>query len=435
MRRQTKGQKKGRTRHRGPDRGFFIFSIVLAAASGLATGLEAGWLLAPEPVQARVGEPAPVPVRQTGLLPTLEAPMNVLLLATDVDYTVQDGRRVMGLGGRTDTMIVARLDPEADQVRLLSIPRDTRVELAGRGGVKINAANPYGGPQMAAQAAADLLGVQIDRYLLINTVAVQQLVDALGGVQIYVDKPMHYDDWAGGLHIHLSPGWNRLDGKAAHDYLRFRHDEAGDIGRIQRQQKFLEAVASQYMTPANLLKTPALLQVVRDHMRTDLTSEELLRLASWGKDLTPQAVQMAMLPGHDAYVGGGWYWITEPAGTQRMVDHFLVGQPASEARSPHRYRVTIKDGVGDRRALGQLHRAVAGAGYGSVAVSGRMPDLGLGVTEIIAQQADEEGALALAGELGVGRVVVAATGDRESDFTIVMGRDWVERGSRQATAR
>jgi LCP family protein required for cell wall assembly len=361
--------------------------------------------------------------------------MNLLFMATDVEYTYKNGRRTMGLRGRTDTMILARMDPASHEARLLSIPRDTRVSLPGYGHVKINAANPYGGPDLAVQTVSDFLGINVDRYMVVNTRGVIQIVDALGGVDMFVPKDLNYDDNAGKLHIHLTKGMNHLDGQLAHDYLRFRHDDLGDIGRVQRQQAFMQAVMKQYFTPLNLLKTPLLLAAARENMVTNLTQEELLQLVGWGRSVNREAVQLAMVPGTDALIGGGWFWVPDEVGTRRVVSTFLTGEEAAEAKAPAAYRLAVMDGVGDAAALSRLRRALASSGYTAIELDGKAPEQGQAETQIIAQNADVEGARAVAQALGLGKVVVAATGDIRADYTIVMGRDWAERPEPPQAAR
>jgi LCP family protein required for cell wall assembly len=409
---------------------FFFCSLWLAGLAGLAGGFlfdQGYW----SPVETRATrQPSltePIAPQPRGLVPRLDAALNVLFMATDVEIELRGGRRVAGLRGNTDTMILARLDPPRNQIRLLSIPRDTRVPIPGHGTFKINAANPYGGPRLAQEVVASFLEVPVDRYVVINTQGVIQLVDALGGVNVYVPKPMHYDDNTGGLHIHLDKGWNHLDGRRAHDFLRFRHDDQGDIGRVQRQQAFMQALMSQYLTPINLLKTPRLLAVARANMETDLTSDELVKVVGWAKDLERNQVSQAMVPGREAVIGGGWYWDPDVEGTRRVVEGFLIGASPEAARSPSSYRISLLDGVGDRKALERLRLKLQGAGYGTIEVEGRAAQLERDHTEIVAQNADEAGAEALATALGIGQVVVASTGVLGTDFTVIMGRDWLER--------
>lgn len=424
-------RKPNRPRRRRPGWFAISFTVLTAAAAGLAAGVWGG-----EDVMAALGlgtpqAASPLPGATQAppktILPTLADSMNLLFMATDVEYTYRDGKPVMGLRGRTDTMILARLDPHTNQVRLLSIPRDTRVMIPGHGHVKINAANPYGGPEMAVQTVSDFLGINVDRYMVVNTRGVIQLVDALGGVDMFVPKDLNYDDNTGHLHIHLTKGFNHLDGQHAHDYLRFRHDDLGDIGRVQRQQAFLQAFMKQYLTPLNLLKTPQLLQAARANMATNLSQDELLQLVGWGRSINREQVQLAMVPGTDALIGGGWYWVPDETGTRRVVANFLTGEEALPAKQPQAYRVALLDGVGDRPAMRRMREALTTAGYASVELDGAAPQQDQPETQIIAQNADVEGARAVATALGLGKVVVAATGDIRADYTIVMGRDWATR--------
>ena len=153
--------------------------------------------------------------------------------------------------GRSDTLMVATLDPKKDQAALMSVPRDTRVKIKGHGWDKINAAYAYGsakggpeaGEKLAQRTVEDFLGVNMDHYVVVNIQAFQKIIDAIGGIDIDVEKRMYYEDpWDddGGLIIDLQPGMQHMDGKTAVTYVRYR-DEEGDIGRIKRQQKFMKA--------------------------------------------------------------------------------------------------------------------------------------------------------------------------------------------------
>ncbi|HEY9722526.1 MAG TPA: LCP family protein [Oscillatoriaceae cyanobacterium] len=362
------------------------------------------------------------------LLPHLDQPMSLLVLACDnTDKEISSGRRVIGMRGNTDSMILVRFDPSDHEIRALAIPRDTRVPIPGHGIFKINSANPYGGPNLSMQVVSSFLGTPVDKYMLINTRAVIQIVDALGGVDMYVPKRLYYNDWSGHLHINLHKGMNHLTGQEAHDFLRFRHDELGDIGRVERQQMFFQALMKEFMTPANLLKVPQLLAVAHDNTETNLSADELFKIVGWGKDLSRHDVQMSMVPGSAQTIDGVSYWVADDQATRRTVDQFLLHTTPAEARAPHDYRVAIRDGVGDYVASHALRRALVEAGYGEVAMDGYAAEMGQDQTEIIAQNADIAGAKALAQTLGVGKVVVAATGNIYTDFTVVVGKDWVGR--------
>lgn len=417
-----------RGRGQGPGRSMVWGALVAMSLLGTAGGFLAAPYLLPAPAPSSdVAASAEPETPATTLLPTLDQPLTVLFMATDVNYTVKDGKRVAGLRGNTDTMMLARFDPTHGDARVLSIPRDTRTAIPGHGTFKINAAVPYGGSALAVQTVSELLGVPVERFVLINTRAVVQLVDALGGVEVFVPADLKYDDWTGKLHIHLKKGPNKLNGQQAHDFLRFRHDGQGDIGRVQRQQLFMQAAVRQLLTPGNLLRVPALVGLVRENLETDLSVSEMARLGSWGSGLDGSKVRLAMLPGHEAMIRGGWYWELEPEATKRMVEGFLLAQGNLPPREPGRVRVAIRDGVGDRRGIARLRKALGTAGYVQVENAGLDAERGRRTTLVIANDADEAGAQELAAAIGVGEVVVAATGALGSHVTVVMGQDWLDR--------
>ena len=151
---------------------------------------------------------------------------NILLLGVDSNGADSD----LWVGTRTDTIILMNIDPKTKTVNAISIPRDSKVYLPdGMGTQKINAAHAIGGIKMTVKTIEDTLGVKIDRYIMFHDEGVKEVVKALGGVDIYIEKNMHYDDYAGKLHINFKKGKHRLTDKDVVEYLRFRHDANGDI--------------------------------------------------------------------------------------------------------------------------------------------------------------------------------------------------------------
>ena len=180
--------------------------------------------------------------------------------------------------GRSDTLMVATLDPDKNQAALLSIPRDTRVKIKGHGYDKINAAYAYGDRKLSQQTVESLLGIKIDHYIVIDVHGFTKIIDALGGIDIDVEKRMYYEDpWDddGGLYIDLQPGMQHMDGKTAVTYVRYR-DEEGDIGRIRRQQKFMKAVMDKLVSPTIIPRLPSIVSAMYDAVETDMSISELL---------------------------------------------------------------------------------------------------------------------------------------------------------------
>lgn len=223
--------------------------------------------------------------------------------------------------GRSDTLMVATLDPDKNQAALLSIPRDTRVKIKGHGFDKINAAYAYGGHKLTQQTVETLLNTNIDHYMLIDINGFVKIIDALGGIDIDVEKRMVYDDpWDdnGGLHIDLKPGEQHMDGKTAVTYVRYR-DEEGDIGRIKRQQKFMKAIMDKLVSPSVIPKLPSIVSAVYDTVETDMSIGEILSFLSTLKDARDNGLKSEMVPGKPVYIDDVSYWIPDIKKTRQIV--------------------------------------------------------------------------------------------------------------------
>jgi LCP family protein required for cell wall assembly len=231
--------------------------------------------------------------------------ITVLLLGTDS----RPGETV----GRTDTIIVARVDTAENRLSLLSIPRDTRVNIPKHGMDKINSANVYGGPILTARVVSDLIGMPVQYYALTNWEGFKEMVDTLGGITIDVEKRMYYYDRADGPEyiIDLQPGVQRLDGRKALQYVRFRKDALGDISRTGRQLKFLTALAHEIMQPDTILKLPRLIPQVNNCLSTNLAPRQLVALARTAKNLDQLATITQTLPGRFSEQDGISYWTVD----------------------------------------------------------------------------------------------------------------------------
>ena len=209
-------------------------------------------------------------------------PVNILLLGTDLQFSAKTGKPLAS-ESRTDSIILMRVDSIRQRIVLLSIPRDSFVDIPGYGYNKINAANVFGGVKLTKKTLERLTGKHIDYYIKVNPSAVVKLVNLIGGVTIYIDKDMTYVDRAQNLYISLKQGRRRLSGDEAQDYMRFRHDATGDIGRIERQQKFLQTLFMDFAKPTNLLKAPLAIEIALSHIETDLSLSKLIRLVNFAR--------------------------------------------------------------------------------------------------------------------------------------------------------
>ena len=227
--------------------------------------------------------------------------------------------------GRSDTLMIATLDPDKNQAALLSVPRDTRVKIKGHGFDKINAAYAYGGRKLTQETIESLLNTHIDHYIKINVHGFTKIIDALGGIDIDVEKRMYYEDpWDddGGLYIDLQPGMQHMDGKTAITYVRYR-DEEGDIGRIKRQQNFMKEVMDKLVSPTIIPKLPAIVSAVSDSVETDMSVSEILSFLGTLQDAKDNGLKSEMLPGKPVYIEGISYWVPDISKTRQILANTL----------------------------------------------------------------------------------------------------------------
>jgi LCP family protein required for cell wall assembly len=189
------------------------------------------------------------------------ADQDILLLGTDE------------AGGLTD--VIASLRVEGGTTKVIQIPRDTYIEPEGFGPQKVNALFPIGGVDLTKQELSRRLGRPITHHVIVNLSAIRRMADALGGIEVDVPKRMVYTDNSQGLHIDLHPGLQTLKGRDLEGFLRFRHDEEGDIGRIGRQQLALHALFRKLTRPEHLVRLPVLLAAAGKDIDTDLGPMEL----------------------------------------------------------------------------------------------------------------------------------------------------------------
>ena len=190
----------------------FSFVVTVSAGLGATVALVA-------PLNFLPGAPKEGPVSLTdvfrGFQYGVSRPINLLVMGVDRNLEAEEGSPDV-FKSRSDTMMLVRLNPESDQVNILSIPRDTRVEIPDVGITKINSANFYGGAPLAAEVVSTTLNkVPIDRYLRVSTDAFREIVDVVGGVDVYVPKSMVYEDQTQGLKIDLQPGLQTLNGDSS----------------------------------------------------------------------------------------------------------------------------------------------------------------------------------------------------------------------------
>ncbi|SMB88283.1 transcriptional attenuator, LytR family [Desulfonispora thiosulfatigenes DSM 11270] len=286
-----------------------IFLLVIGMGFYYGDSLFAGLIGGDKEPDTIVAEDEPDEEKSGSL--NKEGPVNVLIIGTDQRKNEP---------ARSDTMILATLFPKDKEARLLSIPRDTKVKVAGHGTTKITHAHAYGGTELAVETVEDFLGVPVDYYIETNFQGFKNIIDILGGVTIDVERRMYkpLED------INLKKGLQTLNGYDALGYVRWRGDAQGDIGRIERQEKFLSALADHAVSINTVWKIPDLLKEIKDNIETDLGTREILYLATKYAKVNSSNLQSQYLPGEPTYEKGVSYWRADDEELEELIERMQM---------------------------------------------------------------------------------------------------------------
>jgi polyisoprenyl-teichoic acid--peptidoglycan teichoic acid transferase len=180
---------------------------------------------------------------------------------------------------RTDTIMVGQYHPKKGTYKIISIMRDSYVDIPGHGRNRINAAFAYGGPELLRQTIKENFDIDIQYYSIVDFQGFVQVIDEAfpNGVEVDVEKEM-----SDNIGVTLKPGLQRLDGEHLLGYVRFRHDAVGDFGRVERQQKVMTEIAGQFTSIQTLPKLPKLVGVVTPYINTNMDTGDILYM---GKSL------------------------------------------------------------------------------------------------------------------------------------------------------
>ncbi len=338
--------------------------------------------------------------------------VNILMLGED--NTGLKGKQ----RGLSDTIILLHINLDTNQIAALSIPRDTRVDLSGYGGeCKINAANKIGGPTLTAIAVESITGVKPDFFLKTNLDGFKKTVDLLGGVTIDVEKDMHYTDHWGKLYINLHKGEQLLNGENAMGYVRFRHDKLGDITRMQRQQRFVTALAKKAVSPMNLTKLPQVMDSVRSNMETDLSVRDMVFLAQLAKKVNMSQLKTATLPAAPQRIGDASYMIQDTEASSALIQELFFTQIISGLP-----KVEVLNGSGISGAAQRVAEALKKQGY-NVLSTGNADAYRYESSEISIHKDNIKGLDAISSIVNSGTIKREINPSSKAEVTVIVGRD------------
>lgn len=352
--------------------------------------------------------------------------VNILILGID--------RRDKGeRAARTDTMMVASLDPVAKSAVILSIPRDLWVSIPGYGEGRINTAYFYGelegqGPALAQATVEENLGIPIGYYLRLDFEGFKKIVDTLGGVSIEVETPIHDDmfpdDNYGYRPLYIPAGRQEMDGETLLQYVRTRHG-GNDFERMGRQQQVLRALAQQALHLNLLPRLPTLIDTTLDAISTDLQPLEILALANLASQIGLDNLKMRAidesLTTPFVTLDGAQILLPDKAGIEAMLKELFAPSVASLENDYEGVKIVIKNGtpqVGLAEAVADL---LYRRGY-DVQEYVDLESSQYEGTAITSREESMELAQNLAGLLGIDWVSLASFEGEDADITILLGR-------------
>jgi LCP family protein required for cell wall assembly len=346
--------------------------------------------------------------RSHGFLEFLAPPFGgrerVSILAVGVDDS--EGR------GLADTIIALAVWPRTGEMAALAIPRDSYVHVPGVGNRRINASHAFGGLPLAIETAELLLGFPFDYYIEVNVDGLVDLVDAVGGVDIDVEKRMDYQDRSQNLVIDLQPGLQRLEGKDAVGYVRFRQDSMGDLGRIDRQRQFLRSITRELLSPDKVSRLPRLAEVFVDTVQTNLTVRDILMLKRIVEQIGADGIRMATVPTTPVRIDGQSVLQLDALEVQRMVDRVLWGQGI---------RVIVLNGTSINGLASRTAAKLSEHGYDVLEIGNA--DRRIDTTLILDHRGHVRRAERVSSAVGCGVISADPDGDNPADVTIILGTD------------
>ena len=336
----------------------------------------------------------------------LQDSFNLLVVGADARYQEQN---------RTDTVMVVSFDLKTERIGVLSIPRDTRVRLPeDKGYHKINAAYAYGGIKLTKQVIEEEFQIPIDYHLQVGYQGFEELVNKLGGVEINVKNDLDYVDQAADLNIAIKAGQQNLTGEQALNYIRFRDEITGDIGRIERQQKFVKAALKQLLNLKTVLNLPGLIEQAMAAVKTNIELKEAVGLIRNFADINLNQVAMVVLPGEPDYIEGISYWLPNQKESETLINSLITTKKYFQYQA---VKLSVLNGAGVPALAQQVSAVLSKQGYEIINV-GNADHFDYQQNQVITSSQQAKEAAELADYLGGDLQVV----DSQEQITVIIGR-------------
>lgn len=352
--------------------------------------------------------------------------VNILIMGTDAGTP---GAKDASDPKRTDTIMLLHYNPKTKKATLVSIPRDTLVQLKGKND-KINAAHFYGGVNLAVDTVQNLLGIKINYYVKIDLQGFIKLIDILGGVEMKIEHRMDYDDNTQNLHIHFTKGQTvLLNGEKAMEFFRWRENNDGtglangDLDRINIQHTFIQKVLEKVKSPSIITKIPSILSAVPENVDTNMSPKDILEYGYIFSKIDSSNLNITTLKGQGKYIGKVSYFIWDKEGDSELLSTLRENSDSGDYTNVDRssLKVQVLNGTGKTGLAAEYAESLKQFGYANVATGNTKKTSKSKVTVYALNQADFK---EIKSDFSIDNISDVTSGKDKYDVIVVLGDDY-----------
>lgn len=341
-------------------------------------------------------------------------------------------------GNMTDSIMACRYDPKTQKAYMLSIPRDTFIgnsEANATTSDKINCVyNIKKDPMNTVKAVNKVTGLNLKYYVFVDTKALTEIVDAIGGVEFDVPIDMEYDDTSkdNTLHINLKKGTQKIDGNKAEQLLRFRHNNDGssypkeygdnDLGRMHTQRDFIKATLNQTIRANNIFKLNELLDIVNKHVKTNLSVSLIKDYIPYAVNFDTENLQSDMLPNESKKINEIWFVKVIDSEAEKLVNDMFFGGTKDTSNGEKYITVELLNGTGDSEKLEPALKALENNGFDVVKVGNTTTQKTSSITNRTKQEDDTISKVKSL--LNIKSKTTTGKDNVDADLTIILGKDY-----------
>lgn len=341
-------------------------------------------------------------------------------------------------GNMTDSIMACRYDPKTQKAYMLSIPRDTFIgnsEANATTSDKINCVyNIKKDPMNTVKAVNKVTGLNLKYYVFVDTKALTEIVDAIGGVEFDVPIDMEYDDTSKNntLHINLKKGMQKIDGNKAEQLLRFRHNNDGssypkeygdnDLGRMHTQRDFIKATLNQTIRANNIFKLNELLDIVNKHVKTNLSVSLIKDYIPYAVNFDTENLQSDMLPNESKKINEIWFVKVIDLEAEKLVNDMFFGGTKDTSNGEKYITVELLNGTGDSEKLEPALKALENNGFDVVKVGNTTAQKTSSITNRTKQEDDTISKVKSL--LNIKSKTTTGKNNVDADLTITLGKDY-----------